>query len=120
MYRPYHFVGMEAPLSIASAAIRNEPTGAPAGEPVSEVVTAAKCSLRPGTVLDGEGGYTVYGLAENAKVARSERLLPMGLAKGARVVRAVAEDAVLSYDDVALDEDSFALKLRRLQDHTFS
>ena len=66
MYRPYHFVGMEAPLSIASAAIRNEPTGCPAGAPVSEVIAAAKRPLVRGEVLDGEGGYTVYGLAEEA------------------------------------------------------
>ena len=120
MYRPYHFVGMETPLSIASAAIQHEPTGAPACPPVSEVVAAAKRSLSPGEVLDGEGGYTLYGVAETAQAARSEGLLPMGLANRARVVRPIAEDAVLSYEDVALDEDSFAFKLRRLQDDTLA
>ena len=120
MYRPYHFVGMETPLSIASAVIRHEPTGAPAGRPVSEVIAAAKRSLSPGEVLDGEGGYTLYGMAETAPTARSEGLLPMGLANRARVVRPIAEDAILSYEDVALDEDSFAFKLRRLQDDTLA
>ncbi len=119
MYRPYHFVGMEAPLSIASAAIRNEPTGCPAGAPVSEVIAAAKRPLVRGEVLDGEGGYTVYGLAEEAAPATQERLLPMGLAAGARVARPIGEDEVLTYDDVVLDEGSFALGLRRIQDQTF-
>ncbi len=119
MYRPYHFVGMEAPISIAAAALRGEPTGAPEGAPVSEVVTAAKRLLSPGELVDGEGGYTVYGLAHTAVDAAARGLLPMGLAAGARLQRLVAEDALLTYDDVALPQDSFALKLRRLQDATF-
>ncbi len=71
--------------------------------------------MEPRTVLDGEGGYTVYGMAERADVARKERLLPMGLAQGAELIRPVSRDDVLTYDDVKLCE-SFSLNLRRLQD----
>ncbi len=35
----------------------------------TEVVLGAKENLESGTVLDGEGGHTVYGMAERADVA---------------------------------------------------
>jgi predicted homoserine dehydrogenase-like protein len=103
MYRPYHLVGMELPVSIARAAIAHQATGAPLRAPVAAVVSAAKRPLTPGEVLDGEGGYMVYGLIDDAAAARRERLLPMGLSRGAKIVRPVAEDALLRFDDVTLD-----------------
>lgn len=116
MYRPYHFVGMEASISIVSAAIKGEPTGAPLDHPISEVVTSAKRPLRSGELIDGEGGYTVYGLAYAAMDASHRGLLPIGLSGGARLTRHVPEDALITYDDVDLPRESFALKIRRLQD----
>ena len=61
MYKPYHLIGLELNVSILSAALRGEPTGQrpPAG--VADVVATAKRDLRAGEVLDGEGGYTVWG-----------------------------------------------------------
>jgi predicted homoserine dehydrogenase-like protein len=68
-------------------------------------------------VLDGFGGYLSYGLAENADVATAERLLPMGLTEeGVRVVRPVAQDEVLTYDDVELPGDRLCDRLRAEQD----
>ena len=115
MYRPYHLVGMEAPISIAKAFLYGEATGAPR-EMVAEVAAAAKKTLNPGDVLGGEGGYTVYGSLVEAAQAREGNLLPIGLAAGARVVRKVAEDQMLSYDDVEIPEGGFAYHLRQVQD----
>ena len=94
--------------------IRDRPSGTPIGQH-AEVICAAKKSLSAGTVLDGEGGYCVYGLLENAVVARGENLLPVGLSQGAVLRRDIPEDGLVRYDDVEL-ADSAACELRQLQD----
>lgn len=103
MFRPYHLVGMELPVSIARAVLDHEATGTPRPVPVAAVACAAKRSLAAGEVLDGEGGYTVYGIIDDAGTAGRERLLPMGLCRGAKIVRPVPEDGLVRLDDVTLD-----------------
>ena len=120
VFRPHHWPGLESSISLIRAALQKEPTGAPLPiAPVAEVVTTTKKTLKPGDTLDGGGGYTVYGLAEKADIAREENLLPLGLAEDINVVRKISEDSVITYDDVELNENSFLLKLRRMQDATF-
>lgn len=116
-YRPYHFTGIEAPISVAKIAYEDTCTGYPIGW-YSDVITAAKKELVPGELLDGGGGYTVYGLAEDADVSRKAHLLPVGLANGVRVKHRIATDEILTYDDVELNEASFSLQLRRIQEST--
>jgi predicted homoserine dehydrogenase-like protein len=94
--------------------LNGETCGTPIGQ-VAEVVSAAKKPLPAGTVLDGEGGYCVYGLLEKAEVAREEHLLPVGLSQGAIVTRDIPEDGMVTFDDVEIP-DSEVLELRRLQD----
>ena len=103
MYRPYHLVGMELPISVARAALDRRATGAPLPVPVAAVVCAAKRPLAPGEALDGEGGFTVYGIIDDAATASREGLLPMGLSRGARIVRPVPEDGLVRLDDVSVD-----------------
>jgi predicted homoserine dehydrogenase-like protein len=117
LYRPYHLVAVAAPISIVKAALYGMPTGAPSCPPTAEVIAVAKRDLKAGELLDGSGGYTVNGLCEKAVVARAERLLPLGLADGARLTQPVPQGAAITYDQVELKE-SFALTLRRLQDTT--
>ncbi len=114
IFRPQHFVGHEVPYGIAKMMLDGVAVCAPIGR-YAEVVAVAKKTLKPGTVLDGEGGYTVYGLIERASVATEDKLLPIGLTQGAEIVREIPEDGVLTYDDVKLPE-TFALHLRKLQD----
>jgi len=114
-HRPYHLPGVETGVSIASAAIRNEPTGVPR-ERVTEVVGRAKRDLEPGDELDGGGGYTVYGFLEDAETASEREHVPFELLDGAEVVSTVEEDGIIGYDDVDLDTDSFLYRLRQLQD----
>ncbi len=116
LYRPYHLVAVEAPISIAKAVLSGVPTGAPLPTPIADVITVAKRDLKAGERLDGSGGYTVNGLSERAETARTENLLPLGLADGATLAHDVAQGEAISYDAVTLNEDSFVLKLRRLQD----
>ena len=120
LYRPYHLVAVAAPISIIKAALYGQPTGAPLTAPTAEVITVAKRDLKRGEILDGGGGYTVNGLIEKTETARTENLLPLGLAPGAKLKTDLAKGATITYDMVALDEDSFILKLRRLQDATLN
>ena len=79
LYRPYHLVCIETPLSAARAFFYDEPTIAPKGAPISETVAVAKKDLKAGESLDGIGGYTVYGVIDTTQNARQEKALPIGL-----------------------------------------
>jgi len=111
MYRPFHLVGMELPVSIARAVLDRRPTGTPRPTPVAAVACAAKRPLAAGEILDGEGGYTVYGVIDEAAAARRERFLPMGLSRGARVARPIPEDGLVRLEDVTLDTSSLLYRL---------
>jgi len=120
LYRPYHLVCIETPLSAVRAFLYNEPTIAPAGAPVSETVAVAKRNLKAGEHLDGIGGYTVYGIIDTAENARNDNALPIGLINGKTVVKTnIKKGETITYDMVKLDEDSTVLQLRRLQDKFF-
>ncbi|MFB6106811.1 MAG: NAD(P)H-dependent oxidoreductase [Halobacteriaceae archaeon] len=114
-YRPHHLPGLETTVSVAQAAVHGRSTGAPR-ERRAEVVGAAKDDLDAGTELDGGGGYTVYGHLVSAGTADAEGYVPFELLDGAELERDVAEDEVVTYDDVALDTDSFLYSLRRVQE----
>lgn len=118
-YVPYHLTVFEVPLSVARVVLCGDRVIAPRGGPVVDVVATAKTDLEVGTVLDGLGWYMTYGQCENYNTVQADRLLPMGLAEGARMRRAVAKDTVLTYDDVDLPEDSLACRLRAEQDVLF-
>ena len=117
-YRPFHLTHLEAPLSVARAVLFGDATIAPQGGPVCEVATIAKHDLEAGDELDGIGGYTCYGLIDNVENARRDDALPIGLAAGARLNRAVAQDQTVTYADVTLPEGRLVDKLRAQQaDH---
>ncbi len=115
LFRPYHLCSIEVPLTCAMLAIRGTSNMAPLDRLVSEVFAVAKQDLQPGDVLDGIGGTTYYGLIDRYEVAVEERLLPIGLAKGARLVQGVAMDVPISLDDIEFDAPSTVLTLRGLQ-----
>ena len=118
LYRPYHLVAVEAPITIARAALYGMPTGAPRPTPSADVITVAKRDLKAGETLDGGGGFTVLGQSEKATVARDEGLLPLGLSQGVVLKVDVVRGAAIGYDMVELVEDSLVLQLRREQDAT--
>ncbi|MQA10619.1 MAG: oxidoreductase [Pseudonocardiaceae bacterium] len=114
-YRPYHLASVEAPLTIAEAALDRTPSLAPRAWN-AEVVAAAKRDLRAGERIDGIGGETVYGVTDSAAAARAEDLVPLGLVAGATVLRDIPAGTLMSTLDVQIAETSTIVALRRLQD----
>ncbi len=108
------------PASLARAVDFADPAIAAAGRPMVEVVATAKTDLSPGQVIDDLGGYLTDGEAERADVTAAQRLLPMGVAAGCTVVRPVAKDATLTYDDVAVPQGRLIDKLRDEQATVFA
>ena len=119
-YTPWHLCHFEVPITVARAVLFGDAAIAPLAGPLVDVVAAAKVDLEAGQELDALGGYTMYGLAENAEVAAAERLLPLGLAPRCRLTRAVGKDDVLTYDDVDIPEGRLADRLRAEQNEKFA
>jgi predicted homoserine dehydrogenase-like protein len=118
-YTPYHLCHLEAPTTVGRAILFGDAAVAPHSGHVVDVVANAKRDLKAGEILDGIGFYMTYGVCENAEVARDERLLPMGLAEGCTLVRDLAKDATLTYDDVVLPEGRLVDALRTEQGSRF-
>jgi predicted homoserine dehydrogenase-like protein len=119
LYRPIHMIGLELGISIASVALRGEPTGAPTGFR-SDVVATAKKALKAGEILDGEGGFSVWGKQTPAEVSLARGLLPLGLAHNVRLKRDIAEGGPLAWDDVEVDANDIAVKVRREMEAAFA
>src|ERR1700716_1856976 len=118
MYKPYHLIGLELNISILSAALRNEPTGQPHGFP-GAVAAVAKRDLRAGEMLDGEGGYTVWGKLLPAAASLGAGALPIGLAHKVKLRNDVAQRAVVRWRDVEIDADNETVKTRRAMEAKF-
>lgn len=101
-YTPFHLPYIQIASTIARAAIHKDPTVAPAGGPICEVVTVAKRHLKAGECLDGVGGFCSYGLVDNVPAARAISALPISLSEGCVLRRDVSKDSVVSFDDVEL------------------
>jgi predicted homoserine dehydrogenase-like protein len=112
LYKRWHLIGLELGISVASVGIRHESTGC-ATRFRADVVACAKRTLQAGEMLDGEGGYTVVGKLMPAQTSLKVGGLPLGLAHGWKLVRAVPAGEVVRWQDVAVDENNTAVKLRR-------
>ncbi|MFO1415147.1 MAG: SAF domain-containing protein [Burkholderiales bacterium] len=119
MYKPYHAIGLELGISVASAGLRREPTGQALAWH-GDVVATAKRALAAGETLDGEGGYTVYGKLMPAADSRAHGGLPLGLAHGVKLKRAVAAGAAVRWDDVEYDAADPAVRFRREMEAVFA
>jgi len=113
VYRPFHLIGLELGMSVASVALRGEATGS-TNFFIADVVSVAKIELKSGDFLDGEGGYTIYGRLVRADESVAKKYLPVGLSRGAKVIRPVGKDSILTYDDIELDDRQFSYKIRKM------
>ncbi|WP_366554578.1 NAD(P)H-dependent oxidoreductase [Aquibaculum sediminis] len=119
LYRPTHLIGLELGISIASIALRGEATGAPTGFR-SDVVATAKRDLAAGEILDGEGGFCVWGRQMPAERSLEIGGLPLGLAQGVKLKVAKMQGEALCWNDVELDENDIAVRIRREMERAFA
>ena len=118
LYRPIHMIGLELGISVASIAIRGEPTGAPTGFR-SDVVAVAKRALKKGEILDGEGGHMVWGKQLPAPASLAMGGLPLGLAGDVSLTRDIPAGALLTWDDAVINQTDQAVIIRREMEAAF-
>ncbi|MCS5604381.1 MAG: SAF domain-containing protein [Alphaproteobacteria bacterium] len=118
LYRPTHMIGLELSISVASIALRGEPTGSPTGFR-SDVVAVAKRDLKKGEILDGEGGHMVWGKQIPANRSLTLGGLPLGLASHAALTQDVRAGKFLTWDDAAIDTKDQAVIIRREMEAAF-
>jgi predicted homoserine dehydrogenase-like protein len=115
LFRPFHLCSIEVPLTCAMLAIRKQSNMVPLDRLVAEVFAVTKRDLEPGDELDGIGGTTFYSLIDTYETAKEECLLPIGLAKGAKMIRAVKMDTPITCEDVEI-RPSTIYSLHQLQE----
>jgi len=119
LWKPFHLIGLELGISVASVALRHESTGAPTGFR-GDAVATAKRDLKPGEELDGEGGFTVYGKLMPGEASLAAGGLPIGLAHHVKLKKAVTKDQPVRWSDVEIDETSQAVQVRREMEAMFA
>jgi predicted homoserine dehydrogenase-like protein len=115
LYRPFHLASIEAPITVYRAILDNE-SSLFAPHLNAEVVCMTKKDLAIGDVIDGIGGYTVRGYADNALDAKRDHLVPIGLVAGAKIIKPIGVGELLTYEHIELKAGSLIVSLRSLQD----
>ena len=118
MYKPFHLIGLELNVSILSAALLGRPTGA-TRDFAGDAVATAKRALAASETLDGEGGFTVYGKLLPAQASLRRGALPIGLAHGVTLKRAIGAGEIVGWDDVEYDPALEAVAVRREMEARF-
>ena len=111
MYKPFHLIGLELNISILSAALRGQPTGAPLCFN-ADVAAVAKRDLAVGETLDGEGGYTVWGKIMPAQASIAAQALPIGLASDVKLSAPIKQGQVVTQKDIVANTDTQAWRVR--------
>ncbi|HSI41314.1 MAG TPA: Gfo/Idh/MocA family oxidoreductase [Xanthobacteraceae bacterium] len=118
MWRPFHIIGLETSVSVLSACLRNEPTGC-SREFRGDAVATAKKDMKPGEMLDGEGGFAVWANAIPATRSLDLRALPIGLAHNVKLKRPIKKDQIVSFDDVEMVNDLDVVAVRQEMEDRF-
>ena len=118
MYRPYHLVGLELSVSVLKAGLLGQATGSSLTF-AADVVARAKRNLSEGEIIDGDGGYTVYGALRPAKQSIQNGELPVGLSYNMRLNRSVAEGDIIRWADVEYEQSDYFISLRREMEAKF-
>ena len=119
LYRPIHMIGLELGISVASAALRSEPTGAPTGFRSDVVATAKRDAQEPARCSTARAA-SASGASRRRPTSRSsEGYLPLGLAHNVKLKRDIAEGGAIAWADVAYDANDNAVKVRREMEAAF-
>ncbi len=113
-FRDHHLCTIEAPSTIAEAALFKVPTITPKGR-YADVLAVAKKDIQAGQKIDGIGGNDCFGLVECANVVSEKELLPIGLAEFATANKNIKKDTVITYNMVDIS-NNIVFQLRKEQD----
>jgi len=91
--------------------LRGQPTGAPICFN-GDAVAGAKRDIKVCEILDGEGGYTVWGRLMPSTDSVAAQALPIGLASNVTVTRPVNQGQVITMDDIRADTTAQAWQVR--------
>ena len=85
----------------------------------AEVVCKTKRTIRSGQIVGDIGGDDWYGQIMTYQEARAQRAVPIGIGAKAVAVRDIPKGAVITEDDVTLNDQTFIYRLRRMQDSVY-
>jgi len=118
-FRPYHLCDLETPQSIAEAVLLNEVT-VTAEAMHSEVACKAKRAIKAGEVLEDIGGRDWYGQIITYGESVKRKAVPIGIGSKAVALRDIPKGAIITEDDVRLNDKTFIYRLRRMQDSLYN
>lgn len=124
LYNPQHLLGVEAPITLLTAALLGQPSGALAARPVCDLAAQTAIDLEAGQVLSvtdahkHEVGSLRPLLLPSAPLAGSSPI-PYYMAVGCRLAEAVPAGTTLTLDMVEAPASSALWDERRRQDALF-
>ncbi len=104
-YRPYHLCHVESMRCISEAARERRSLLEPRYGFRTNVYTYAKRDLEEGSLLDGLGGYSTYGIIENEDANRERPGLPICLSGALKLRCNIKRDEKIYFDQVLVNSD---------------
>lgn len=102
-HRPYHLGHIEVVSCIAEAYLDQWALLNPIYGFKTNVFSYAKRDLENGRILDGIGGYDLYGLIENVTGEQAKIGLPICISEGLELRREIRKDNPITMEDVIID-----------------
>jgi predicted homoserine dehydrogenase-like protein len=116
IYRPYHLLGVEAPISILCAALLRITTGATKVSPLIDVVAKATRKMAAGEVVDDGPISNVEPLLRPAVKVAHDVPLPFYMIYRNRLSKDIAPGMVITRAMVTEPPNSMLWRLRKEQD----
>lgn len=112
LYLPYHFMGVETPMTLLGAVLHQRPSGSDKPAQCAVLGGRATRDIAAGTVLTMGGHHHDVVGVQAVLIARAQApqdVAPLYLAAHARARRDIAEGALLSIDDIVGYDSELAL-----------
>ena len=122
VYRPYHLLGVETPISILCAGLLNLSTGSLSYKPRADLVGKAKKDLKAGSSLQfdrGKSGDLFEHLIGPFAPIDKDSPIPFYMTVGNQLKADVPAGSILTYDMIVAPENSSLWELRMEQDRVF-
>lgn len=122
VYRPFHLLGAETPITLLCAGLLKISTGSLRYEPLVDLIARTTCDLSAGSTLQPgreNSGHQFEPLIFSSASVEGSNPLPLYLAVGNRVKVDVPAGEILTCEMFEAPADSRLWNLRMIQDKTF-